>query len=171
MTANESIEQICERYGPLIYRRALVLLGDPAEAQDALQDVLVRVIERRATFRGRAKLSTWLYSITTHDCLNRLRNRRHRAVLVAQNLIPPEALKPGTDNLLLVRSLLEEADEREAAAAIHVFVDGMPRDEAAAVMGVSVRTIGNLLDRFLGWARRKLDSDDRRLEGRKGVAS
>lgn len=170
MVESESIEEICKLYGPLIYRRALVLLGDPSEAQDALQDVLLRVLEHKATFRGEAKLSTWLYSITTHNCLNRIRNRRHRAALAARHLIPPEALKPGTDNLLLVRSLLREADEREATAAIHVYLDGMQREEAAALMGVSVRTVGNLLDRFTMWARQKLRTDETRAERRRGVA-
>jgi RNA polymerase sigma-70 factor (ECF subfamily) len=54
-----------------------------------------------------------------------------------------------------LRRLLAEADEQQARAAIYVYLDGMSHEEAAAVLGVSKRTVGNLIDRFLAWANQR----------------
>lgn len=46
------------------------------DAEDLLQDVLVRVLERLPRFRGEARFKTWLFGIATHVCLDHLRNRK-----------------------------------------------------------------------------------------------
>lgn len=50
--------------------------------------------------------------------------------------------------IVLVRQLLAQTDERSATAAIYVYVDGMSHKEAAEVMDVSRQTVGSLLERF-----------------------
>ena len=55
-----------------------------------------------------------------------------------------------------MRTLLQEADEEQAKAAVYVYIDGMSQNEAADLLGVSRRTVGNLLDRFNGWARKRM---------------
>jgi RNA polymerase sigma-70 factor (ECF subfamily) len=60
------------------------------------------------------------------------------------------------EDVLLMRQLLAEADERQAAAAVYVLMDGMSHEEAAEVLGVSKRTVGNLLERFQAWARERM---------------
>ncbi len=162
---HEHASAMAHRYGPMIYRRALVLLGNPDDAQDAVQEVLLRALRGEAGFEKRAQISTWLYSITTHYCLNLIRNRSRQAQLRAQHLPPEAALKPGTEALLTVRALLQQAELQEAKAVTYVYLDGMPRAEAAELMGVSVRTIGNLLHSFQTWAREKLQELDRSTEG------
>ena len=61
-------------YG-LIYR----MLGNHAEAQDVAQEVFVTVFKSIDTFRGDAKLSTWLYRIAANHCKNRIKYLRRRA--------------------------------------------------------------------------------------------
>ena len=53
--------------------------------------------------------------------------------------------------------LLAEADEKQAQAAVYVYLDGMSHEEAAELLGVSKRTVGNLIDRFVAWAQRRGD--------------
>lgn len=50
---------------PLVYRLAYSLCGHEAEAQDIAQDVFIAALKGLSTFRGEAKLGTWLYRITT----------------------------------------------------------------------------------------------------------
>ena len=61
------------------------------------------------------------------------------------------------EELVLLRRLLETADERQATAAVYVFLDGMSHEEEAALLGVSKRTVGNLLERFQAWAQAQLE--------------
>ncbi len=147
----ESPRELFERHGPAVYRRARQLLGSHHEAEEALQEVFLRVITRVETFERRSSIATWLYQVTTNYCLNRLRDGKRRDELLREQGEARSYLGQGpadAADIALVRQLLGRAGEAEARAAVHVHLDGMTHDEAAEIMGVSRRTVGNLLDRF-----------------------
>jgi RNA polymerase sigma factor (sigma-70 family) len=52
-----------------MYRLALRFLGHPEDAQDACQEILVRIVTRLGTFEGRSKFTTWAYSVATRSLL------------------------------------------------------------------------------------------------------
>jgi RNA polymerase sigma-70 factor (ECF subfamily) len=139
-----------------VYRRALRLLGNPADAEEATQEVFIRALRSVEGFRQQSQLTTWLYQITTHYCLNVIRDRSRRTELYEEHVAPMadgmERSGPSQpEDVVLLRRLLAAADERQAAAAVYVFIDGMSHEEAAEVLGVSKRTVGNLLERFQAW--------------------
>lgn len=147
----------------MVYRRALVLLGDPAEAEDATQEVFVRVLKNAGQFRKESSVSTWLYRITTNYCFNLLRNRQKRDRLLQshhEDQMVPIAGTPEPSTAIVIRSLLAEAQEKQALAALYVYVDGMRREEVAQMLGCSIRTVGNLLERFNQWARQRLEEEN-----------
>lgn len=55
---------------------ALRMLGQPDDAQDIVQDALLRAYSKLDGFRGDANVGTWLFTITTRLCLNALRSRK-----------------------------------------------------------------------------------------------
>ncbi|MEM6531356.1 MAG: RNA polymerase sigma factor [Myxococcota bacterium] len=150
MTRAISPEALYKTHGPMVYRRALKILRDPAEAEEALQEVFVRVLRNKDSFRAKSQVTTWLYSITTHYCLNRLRNSKRRRQLYDERVAPAlsDTTIPSVDAELWARKALAAADPKQAEAAVYVHIDGMSHREAAEVMGVSKRTVGNLLERF-----------------------
>ncbi len=155
----EKTAQWYDRYSTLVYRRALQLLGSPAKAEDATQEVFMRAARSMKDYDDRAKPTTWLYRITTNLCLNRLRDARRRSELLDQRAeeVAPGSVGYDVEKMAALRELLSRADEREAAAAVAVFVDGMSHAEAAPVLGVSKRTVGNLCNRFVAWAKKELE--------------
>jgi RNA polymerase sigma-70 factor (ECF subfamily) len=147
-----------ERYGPMVFRRAYSILGNHAEADEATQEVFIRAMNGLEKFDGRSKMSTWLYRVTTNFCLNKLRDRKRRYELQKERREPEEPKRSHSVRIadqIMLRILLAEADEQQAKAAICVYMDGMSHEEAADVLGVSRRTVGNLLDRFVSWARKR----------------
>ena len=115
---------------------------------------------RGDAFEGRSGITTWLYQITTHYCLNLIRDRGRRRQLLEQNVIPEvqagaEERRTPTSDLVLLQQLLAAADEQQAQAAVYVFLDGLSHEEAAELMAVSKRTVGNLIERFLAWASQR----------------
>ncbi len=52
-----------------MYRLALRFLGDPDDAQDACQEILIRLVTRLGTFEGRSKFTTWAYTVATRSLL------------------------------------------------------------------------------------------------------
>ncbi|MBI2566804.1 MAG: RNA polymerase sigma factor [Candidatus Schekmanbacteria bacterium] len=155
------ISELVRRYGPMVFRRARYLLGNDAEAQDAVQEVFVRLVNKIDSFRAESQPSTWLYRITTNYCLNLIRDRGRRRELLEQHATSteddPDPGAPDPELMALMRRLLAAADPLQAQAAIYVHVDGMSHAEAAALLNVSRRTVGNLLERFEKWARRNLE--------------
>jgi RNA polymerase sigma-70 factor, ECF subfamily len=71
-----AVSELFETYGDPIYRLAMQLLGDPAAAEDVVQETFLSAITHRSGFEGRSKLSSWLYRIAYNAALNRLR-RNH----------------------------------------------------------------------------------------------
>lgn len=147
------VGDLFKRHGGMVYRRALRILGNPADAEEATQEVFVRVCNRAEEFRGQSQVTTWLYRITTNYCLNLLRDRSRRKELLAEHGADPPGAPASPGDLLLLRRLLAGADPEQARVALCVYLDGMTHEEVAAVLGVSRRTVGNVLARFDAWAR------------------
>jgi RNA polymerase sigma-70 factor, ECF subfamily len=158
---SQQISLLFDQHGPRVYRRALRLLGNPADAEEATQEIFIRALGAAQGFRQQSQMTTWLYQITTNYCLNLIRDRSRRAELHEEHVAPmvddaSRADPARPEDLVLIRGLLAAADERQAAAAVYVFVDGMSHEEAASVLGVSKRTVGNLLERFQAWASEQM---------------
>lgn len=143
------IDQLYRRYGPLVLRRIRGFYRDAAEAEDVLQEVFVRVMENMDSFRGASRPSTWLYSVTTRHCLNRLRNSKRRRELLDEH---------GTDmgwgassapaeqpSRVLLEQVWKELDPELLEIAVYYEIDGMSHAQIAELTGVSRRTVGNRL--------------------------
>ena len=156
------IAEFFKRYGPMVYRRARQILGKESDAEEAMQEVFIRALKGAEAFDGRSQISTWLYRITTNYCLNVLRNRKRRRELYEERVsgtLPTAAQARRPEALIVVRRLLEDVpDPAWATAVSYVIMDGMSQEEAAEHLGVSRRTVGNLIDRFTQWAQERLES-------------
>jgi len=152
-----------DTHGPMVHRRARRILGNDADAEDATQEVFIRALSSADGFAERASVSTWLYRITTHLCINRIRDARRRRELWEERVEPvephaTEALSHA--EIIALRRVLAEAEPQCAQAAVCVYLDGMSHEEAAEVLEVSRRTVGNLLERFATFARKRLSDPD-----------
>jgi len=68
-------EDVVSQSLPALYRRAYRFVGDPHDAEDAVQDALLSAYKHLDQFKGNAKMETWLTSIVTNSALTRLRRR------------------------------------------------------------------------------------------------
>lgn len=153
-----NIADLFGRYGPMVRRRAKALLGNDSDADEAVQEIFMKVLKQRDLEDGEGKTS-WFYRTTTNHCLNQIRDRKRRTSLLDQHVAPVEEGRssPPADHLATLRWLLANSDEREAACAVYVYLDGMGHDEVAEMLGVSSRTVRNLLSRFSTWAKDVLE--------------
>ena len=149
-------------FGPVVYRRCLRLLGDRAAAQDATQEVFVKLLGNMEQLQERDTVLPWIYRVATNHCLNLLRDARRRgeeaetenpkALAAADGPARPDAFVDWE----LARSVLSRFDGDTQAVAVGVFVDGMNHDEVADVLGISRRTVSRKLERFVEGAWRFL---------------
>ena len=131
MDANQFSSAIRENEGRIRAYIARMLGGDD-EADDLLQETFARAHAARDSFRGESKISTWLYSIATHTCLDHLKNAKRRRT----ELVPPEAMVGAAadeeDSPQLSASLL--LDQAQMGECVRRYVDELPRDQRMALL-------------------------------------
>jgi RNA polymerase sigma-70 factor, ECF subfamily len=157
----EAAARLYREYGPAVYRRCLRLLRDREAAQDATQEVFVRLVRNMSRLEGRGDALPWIYRVTTNHCLNVLRDSgRH-----GEDDLSPELAGAGPSaadalpDRRLAQELLGRFDPSTQAVVVGVFVDGMEREEIAAALGISKRTVSRKLERFLSSSRRFMGKD------------
>ncbi len=160
------IEQLYERHGYYLYRRCRQFLQSDDDAYDALQEVFLRCVAHRRRLVDGPALLPWLNRVTTHYCLNVLRqrgNRRTEPVATVDGL-------PGTqvelfdilsENTELVKRVLVHSRPAERDVAVTYFLDDRSLSETAAAHGLSVPTVRRRLKAFLKRARRLLSEGGR----------
>jgi RNA polymerase sigma-70 factor (ECF subfamily) len=77
-----AFEAIMRRYNRPLFRTARAILRDDAEAEDALQEAYLQAYRTLASYRGEARLSTWLARVVANEALGRLRRHARRAAIV-----------------------------------------------------------------------------------------
>ncbi len=157
-----AIQGLYERHAYALLRRCRRLLHDADEAQDAMQEVFLKVLENPGQFQGRSSASTYLFGVATHLCLNRLRNRAARddrwqaSVADALHERPPEPAE-GVEARQLATAILAEADPETAAMAVYHFVDGLTQGEIAGLVGKSRVIVNRRLQGFRSAALRRVE--------------
>lgn len=137
------VRALYERFGLPIYRRCLRILRDPARAEDALQDVFVRVLRYGDGYQGGPVL-TWLMRIGDRVALDRLardgdgRNGRP-ARATATDLHCP--CLHAAEASALLSQLLGRLPRRLQEVAVLTYVDGMSQSDMATSLGCSTRTV------------------------------
>ena len=109
----EAFEELARHHSQLIYRTLTAILGNPADAQDAMQDTLLSVFKHIDRFQGRSKFSTWLVSIARNTAFQRLRRGKHfesldEAVCNEEQDFRPHQVKA----LILIQKLIENRQEQ-----------------------------------------------------------
>ena len=81
---------LAERYRRQLFVHCYRMLGSVQDAEDLVQETLLRAWRARASFQGRSLFRTWLYRIATNACLNALQYRRRR-------VLPPDVAPAAAD--------------------------------------------------------------------------
>jgi RNA polymerase sigma-70 factor (ECF subfamily) len=102
-----AFQQLVDDLGPLVYARARRILGSSEDANDALQEVFLRVFRSIATYRFERPFTHWLQTITLNSCRQMLRTRRReQRRRVAYELEPARDTTPDPPRDPMLRGLL-----------------------------------------------------------------
>jgi len=142
-----TFEQIFVRYKDYIYRLAFAMLGNKAEAEDAVQETFLRVYHALDRYDpNRAKLSTWLYQIAVNYCRSSLRRRRVRTLFWQGN--PPESTPGRLDQNMLEferrqtiwQNVDKLSEKHRTTVILHYYLD-MTALEIADVLSIKEGTV------------------------------
>jgi RNA polymerase sigma-70 factor (ECF subfamily) len=164
----EAFRELLERHQRLVIGTVARMIGT-ADAEDVAQQVFINVWKSAPRWRPEASVTTWLMTITKRLVFNESR-RRFRARLIPQTTdeeLGPEPFdsKPGPDGEVLnlelhraVESAMAMLPEKERLAVILRQHEGMPYEEIAVVLGISLPAVKSLLFRARNSLKERLAS-------------
>jgi len=145
---------ILKEHAAVMYRQALRILGNREDAEDAVQDAMVRIWKHRRAFRGRSAVSTWIFRITYNACCA-LKARRQRAGKVESALLVEEAAALAVQsrreappaNLDDITRLLSLLPPVQAAALSLFYVEELEYKEIARVLKIPPGSVATAIHR------------------------
>jgi len=151
------------QYKNLVYKTAYLLLDNHDEAEDALQEIFVRVHRSLAGFDPRkGAFSTWLYRITFNHCLNE--RRRRRAPLTTLDEIHPALVREFPGERLAEKEALEQAiqalSDRQKAVVILRYYWELSYAEISDILEIPLGTVKSRLDLALKTLRKTFDAQE-----------
>jgi len=168
-------EVLMRRHNRMLFRTARAILHDDAEAEDALQDAYVKAYGSMGSFRGDAKVSTWLARIVANEALQRLRKSKRRDTIVPLRTsgspeeideIPEGNMSKGPEQSAgraEMRRLLEKRIDALPDAYRPVFmlraVEELSVEETAEVLNIPAATVRTRFFRARSLMRESLASE------------
>ncbi|WP_441279009.1 RNA polymerase sigma factor [Tardiphaga sp. 172_B4_N1_3] len=154
LAANDETAFRClvERHIDRAFGIALRLLGSRADAEDVVQDTMLKVWTHRGQWEhGRAKFSTWLYRVVTNRCIDLHRRPRTDNV----DAVPePADIKPDAFSTMqrdevakLLETAMQRLPEQQRVAVILSYHENMSNGDIAEVMNTTVSAVESLLKR------------------------
>jgi RNA polymerase sigma-70 factor (ECF subfamily) len=150
----EAFRQIVERYQGMVYSIAYNMFGNQADAEDAAQEVFLRLYRKLARFAGTSSFSTWFYRFTLNAVVDH--QRRQRRIHAADAAVGATgAAHTGAPAGEAMGDAEGEALDRVAYGELMAALAELPLDYRAPlvlrdVYGLSYREISGELDRPLG---------------------
>jgi RNA polymerase sigma-70 factor, ECF subfamily len=149
-----AFERLASRYAPKVYRLCLAMLREPARAEEAAQDSLLRAWRAMAGYQAQAgALSTWLYAITRNRCLTLLERWAPVSAALDDEAVQAEIANQAAPTAAdgsghaLLRRLVGALPEPQRLALTLYYFEERAVAEVAAMLGLPEATVKTHLHR------------------------
>lgn len=157
-----SFAEVYEKHQHLAYNLCLNYLQNRQDAEEAMQDIFVKIHAKLPSFEGKLSMQTWVYRIAVNHCLDVLksRKRRNRFSFISVFFGNTEKMPPEPVDFNHPGVMMEDREEMEAlfrrihqlpdnqkTALLLRYVDELPQREIADIMQVSEKAVEALLQR------------------------
>ena len=145
----DAIEALMERFAAKAFRLAHGITKNSADAEEVVQDVFAGIVQKIASFQGRAALWTWIYRVTTNAALNKRRGKRRQVEVPLEPDLPafkPDGHRDG-DRAFLLADWSQRPDQvllsKEGQAIVNAALARLPDDYRAVVVLRDVEELSN----------------------------
>ena len=150
-----TIEEVVTKYSPMLYRICVVMLGNEADAEDAVQDTICKYLEHSQEFRDREHEKAWLIKVAQNRCRDMRRfHLRHPQVELEEITASYEA--PGHSEVLA--ELISLPLSVKAAVYLY-YIEGYKTPEVAKILGISINAVKKRLQRGRKLLRLRLEEN------------
>lgn len=137
----DALGQLLEEHYEMIFRIAYKWCGSEDDAKDIAQDVCIKVAKAIKKYKRKAKLSTWLYSITINTCKDNLKRKKPITALdekehQSESISPLEKME-----LSELWMIVNKLPDNQKDAVLLVYGEGLNHAEASEVLACKESTI------------------------------
>lgn len=145
----EGFLRVVEQNKAIITKICYFYAHDPEEFKDLRQDVLAAIWHARERFKGEASTSTWIYRISLNTCVSAMRKRNRWAKKVPiDNLAEIQAEFSDREARYSELHALINRLKGDDKAIILLWLDELPYEEIASIMGIPRNTLATKLRRI-----------------------
>ena len=164
-----AFNRLMEMHEKKMYAVALRMCGNREDAQDCLQEAMLRVYRAISGFKGQSSFGTWVYRITMNTCLDELRRKKNKQNTSLDNMLD-QGWAPSDDSASPEKKVMQneirksiakgiqELPEDMRSAIIMRDIHGYSYDEIADALNVNVGTIKSRISRGREKLREKLSN-------------
>lgn len=147
---------LMRRFNRRLYRLARAIVGDDAEAEDALQEAYLKAYRALSQFRGDSSVATWLSRLVVNECLGRLRRKARRENVIPMTPSPadgeleavpsdevgaPDAAADRAQMKVILERRIDALPEAFRAVFVLRSVEELSVEETAACLGIPAETV------------------------------
>jgi len=156
---SNDFRKLFDQYQHLVYNICYRMTGNREDAEDATQDVFLKIHRSISRFRGDAKLSSWIYRIAVNTCLNRER-RKKLAYWVSLDFLmqeesesqplseeTPDHQIESSETERIVQKTIQSLPARQKTALVLHRYENLSYEDIASVMEISLPAVESLLHR------------------------
>ncbi|TXF86297.1 RNA polymerase sigma factor [Neolewinella aurantiaca] len=150
----QALRELYNRHSSRVYNTALTYLQNETDAEEVSQDVFTKVWRSAAGFKAESQVTTWLYRIAVNTSLTALKKKQRRGIFGMINpgqdppdFHHPEAKLEEREENKAIFSAIYRLPDRQKTAFVLSYVEELPRQQVADIMGLSLKAVEGLLMR------------------------
>jgi RNA polymerase sigma-70 factor (ECF subfamily) len=156
--------ELLEREIPRLRRYAHALMRNATDADDLVQDTLVRALSKAHLWQAGTDLRAWLFTIMHNSRVNGVRRAVRTGITVPEDELSRIGISGGQHeriSLTEVQAAIDRLPEEQRATVLLVGLEGLDYEEAAAVLGIPLGTVRSRLSRARAQLREWVDEPAR----------
>ena len=147
-TLETAFAQMVKEHKSTIYTVCFMFSKDADEVNDLFQEVLINLWQGFASFEGKSKIDTWIWKVSFNTCISQERKKKRTSAIPLSMGI--DLFNDKDDDTKQVKMLYERIHRLKPfdRAIVLLWLEGMPYDEIAAIVGISPKNVSVRLYRI-----------------------
>ena len=147
-TLETAFAQMVKEHKNTIYTVCFMFSKDSDEVNDLFQEVLINLWQGFASFEGKSKIDTWIWRVSFNTCISQERKKKRTSAIPLTMGI--DLFNDKDDDTKQVKMLYDRIHRLKPfdRAIILLWLEGMPYDEIAAIVGITAKNVSVRLYRI-----------------------
>ncbi len=162
----KAFEYLYTIYIDMIFNTAISYTKNEKDAEEIVQEVFIKIYKNIQSFKGEAKLKTWIYRIVINTSLNYIHKRKRFSIFNKDHFEHesidfehPGVILENKENATILFQVMNGLPDLQKTAFILSYIEELPRKEVALIMDTSLKAVESLLQRAKKNMRKKIMKD------------